>query len=398
MALGGSLHLVRPLKRPVVAVGGDVKCVPAAGMGDEIRFGPEVGDLADPESQDGLGEALDRMVSECGSGAVVACDMHPAYFSARIARRIAAARNLRLVEVQHHRAHVAAVLAERRIDGEVVGLAFDGTGYGDDGTIWGGEFFTGSVGGGFVRRGSFAPLRLIGADRAVREVWRIALAALVDRGFGDEAIISWARRTGAPVGDVGLFRRGCELGLNVAVTTALGRWFDLAGALLGICLSAASEAQAAVEMEKAAGGARRAGAMRFSLDRRGSLYIIDVPGLFDLVRDGAGDVLEAAAGFHSAVAEAAAELVRLLAGRSPGLRVVAGGGCFLNKILRGEIGGRLREAGIELVLPVELSVGDAALAAGQIVLADSALRPCSAKLATQGEEESATQSTSAAAE
>ena len=135
--------LPRHLKNSVVAVGGDVKCVPALGRGNTVEFQEALGDVGDPAVQDVLSATLGAMISQMGEDGIVACDAHPGYLSTRIAHEVAARYRMRLTMIQHHRAHVAAVLAEHGIEQDVVGLAFDGTGYGDDGVVWGGEFFTG---------------------------------------------------------------------------------------------------------------------------------------------------------------------------------------------------------------------------------------------------------------
>ena len=363
----------RPLAHPVVAVGGDIKCIPALGRGNEVRFGEDVGDLAHPEGQDRLRRAVEEMIAEAGGHCVIACDRHPRYFSGRVAREAAERHRLRLIEIQHHRAHVAAVVAEHRLEETVVGLAFDGTGYGDDDVIWGGEFFVGSVDAGFRRLAHFAPLRLLGGDAAVREPWRVALGALLDRGRDEDAVLDWMRRVGAPAESFALFRRGLARGVNVATTTALGRWFDCASALLGACVRVEREAQAAIELEQEAAGDEAEAPPGYSrIDERDGRRIIDLPGLFDASLRGAVDIPHEAAVFHAAAAEAAVEVAAALARESGARAVVAGGGCFLNRILCARMEKSLTAAGLEWRLPKSLPPGDQALALGQIVLAGRA--------------------------
>jgi len=363
----------RALPNPVVAVGGDIKCAPALGVANEVRFGEDVGDLAHPESQDRLRRAVDEMIVEAGADCVIACDRHPGYFSGRVAREAAERHRLRLIEIQHHRAHVAAVAAEHRLEETVVGLAFDGTGYGDDGVIWGGEFFVGSLDDGFRRLAHFAPLRLLGGDAAVREPWRVALGALLDRGHDEAVVLDWMRRVDAPAESFALFRAGLARGINVATTTALGRWFDCASALLGVCVRIRREAQAAIELEqKAAGEEAEAPPGYFRIDEQDGRRIIDLPGLFEASLGDDADTGREAAVFHAAAAEAAAETATALARESGAGTVVAGGGCFLNRILSARMQRTLTAAGLDWRLPRSLPPGDQALALGQIVLAGRA--------------------------
>jgi len=366
------MNLTCTLRPYILALGSDVKCVPALGNGEHVKFMAEAGDLAVPANQDRLVQMLHSHLACAKQDAVIVCDAHPGYVSSRLARAAAARYGLRLVTVQHHRAHVAAVAAEYGITEPVVGLAFDGTGYGDDGTIWGGEFFTGSVTTGFTRRGSFAPLLLLGGDRAVREPWRLAVAALMERGSTDDAIRQWAARVGAPHVDLPLFRTALERRLNVVVTSALGRWFDCASALLGVCHRAASEAQAAIALEKLAiGVSSHPTAGFYALERRGALLVIDLPGLFAVCQQGKPDVRQCAAIFHRAVAEAIAELAALLAREAGVKKVLGSGGCFLNRVLSGILTQELAAHELELLLPQRLSPGDQALAVGQILIANA---------------------------
>ena len=176
----------RRFTRPVLAVGAQLKNTFCLARGDEAVLGPHVGDLDDLETYAAFEAAIARLEAFLAlTPEAVACDLHPLYLSTRYARERAAALGVPLVEVQHHHAHAAAAMAEHGLDGPVLALAWDGTGLGTDGTAWGGELLLVER-GTFERLATFRPLALAGGDRAVREPWRIALAALLD-AFGPDA-------------------------------------------------------------------------------------------------------------------------------------------------------------------------------------------------------------------
>jgi hydrogenase maturation protein HypF len=351
------------MERKILALGGDLKCRPAWAWAGEIGVFDEIGDLAGPESQ----EALEDLVAD-QAPEVLVCDRHPGYFSADLARRVAAERGIELRTVQHHRAHVAAVGLELGLWQEtVVGLAFDGTGYGDDGLSWGGEFFVGSIERGFERRAHFAPLPIPGGDAAVREPWRIALALLIERGADDGLIRGWIERHHVPVADLALFRKGLRGGLAIGRSTALGRWFDAASALLGIGVTAAFEAEAAIRMQRLAEGRFGQGAPAdWPVEvRPGEPMVIDFPDLAASA-DGREDAPARAAAFHLAVARAVADVAGQLAAHAGTDLIVASGGCFLNGLFDRQLGELLAARNLRYLKPVLLPPGDQALAVGQI--------------------------------
>jgi len=357
-----------PLKvsRSVVALGGDLKCRPAVASGDTVAVLDEIGDLASPENQDALEEFLERQ-----SPQVLISDLHPAYFSSNLAARIASERNLALVKVQHHKAHVAAACMEHGLfDEVVVGLAFDGTGYGEDGTIWGGEFFVGSVAAGFERKAHFAQLPIPGGDVAVRQPWRVALAMLLERGVERAVIEEWIERRRVPLVDLALFERWMKADAAVSRSSALGRWFDAASALLGVRSTAEFEAQPAIELQRVAEQHLCEGAAAnwpYEV-RRGDPLIIDFPALARVAQCDGDDVSSLAAAFHVAVADATVDVAGRLADESGSRLVVASGGCFLNGLLDRLLAKRFSASGLQYVKPERLPPGDQAIALGQIGL------------------------------
>src|SRR5512138_2732796 len=182
------VRVARRFSRPVLAVGAQLKNAVCLARGDEATLGPHVGDLDGLETYAAFEAAIARLEGFLAlRPEVVACDLHPLYLSTRWARERAAALGIPLVEVQHHHAHAAAAMAEHGLAGPALALAWDGTGLGTDGAAWGGELLLVAAGRArFERLATFRPIALAGGDLAVREPWRIALAAVLD-AFGDAA-------------------------------------------------------------------------------------------------------------------------------------------------------------------------------------------------------------------
>ena len=185
----GRVPLSRPLARPTLACGAQLKNAFCLGTGDSAYFGPHIGDLDNLAAYEGYGRAIERMERFLRvRPEVVAHDLHPDYLSTRYAHdRSARERGLKCVAVQHHHAHVVSALVEHGLEGPVIGVAFDGTGLGTDGTSWGGEILVADV-AGFERVASLRCLRLAGGDGAIRHVWRTALALLDDAFDGEPPI------------------------------------------------------------------------------------------------------------------------------------------------------------------------------------------------------------------
>ena len=375
-------RLDRPLAAPFVAFGGDVKCALAAGTGRDVVVYEAVGDLADPENQDALEREAPRLIERAQGTPILVCDKHPGYFSRKLCRRLADEGGLNVVEVQHHRAHIAAVAAEFNLtDRPIVGLAFDGTGYGDDGVIWGGEFFAGSAETGLSRQGSFAPLSLCGGDAAVREPWRIALAFLIESGVPDEHVRAWLELIGRPGDSLPAFAAALRQGLNCVRTTALGRWFDCFAVLWNVRTKIDFEAQAAMDLQRAAESASDGcflgpASVRWMGD---ALAVIQFDPFLDTVEYMLADWSRQhqalwAKQFHASVADAVAIVTERLAAAQGTEIVCCGGGCFLNSLLCAMLDDRFARLGLRRVQPKALPPGDPAIGLGQIVLADRLAR------------------------
>ena len=331
------------------------------------------GDLSDPAACAALETSAHALVRQHGPVRAVAHDLHPDFFSTRFAVELAGALGVPAIGVQHHHAHIAAVVAEHGLTGPVVGLALDGVGLGTDGQAWGGELLL-VDGARFQRLGHLYPLALPGGDRAAREPWRMAASALHALGRGDEIVPRFAPVVGEALAH-GVWQM-LERGLNSPSTSSTGRWFDAAAAALALSVRQTDEAEAAIALEQAAGRwlAQHAATepiLTTRVDRMTDTLPdgqrrLDLRGLFAALFDTpAGRVDEAAAGFHLALADALARWATQAA-REHGTRTVClGGGCFFNRVLRERVSQRLRETGLSVWLPGPTGCGDAGLALGQ---------------------------------
>ena len=372
----------------VLAVGAHLKNVVGLGFGSEVVLSQHVGDLETPEA---LG-AFERVIADLlrlweAEPVAIAHDLHPDYLSTRWARRAAAgdesegplppailtaAREgrLRLVGVQHHHAHLASCLAEDGTRGPALGVTWDGTGYGTDGTIWGGEFLLGDA-AGFARFAHLRPFRLPGGDAAVKEPRRAALALLLGL-FGEAAL---SRDELAPVASFSsteraLLARMVATGTRSPVTTSAGRLFDAVAAIVGLHPKAAFEGQAAMALEALADPRERSAyplPLLPAPEPGGSALLDWEPLLLELLADGARgvEVSLRSARFHNALVNGIAA-VATLAG-SP--RVALSGGCFQNRFLLERTRERLAAEGFEVLTHHLVPPNDGGIALGQVTIA-----------------------------
>ncbi|MDH5315344.1 MAG: carbamoyltransferase HypF, partial [Gemmatimonadota bacterium] len=355
--------------RPLLAVGPHLKNTATLARGHTAFVTPHVGDLESLESL----EHFQHLVSACQrlfhvEPAVMARDLHPGYLSTRVAEQL----GLPTIAVQHHHAHVAAVLAEHGRTDRVLGLAFDGTGYGDDGAVWGAELLEADL-AGYRRLAHLRYAPLPGGDLAARRPWRALLGyCSLDRSLA-EACGPMFQEVDAR--ELGLARRQVERRLNAPLGSSMGRLFDAAAALLGLRREARYEGQAAMELEALAGG-RPGRRLPFPLVEQPESAVLDpVPLLLALEeRSAAGDDPgQLAADFHDSVAAAAVAAARWAAVRT-GLQTVAlGGGVFQNARLLHTMKEGLETAGLEVLLPVRLGPNDGAISYGQAAVAAAQL-------------------------
>jgi hydrogenase maturation protein HypF len=343
---------------PVLALGAWFKNAPCLVRDSEAVFSENIGDLDSADACRRLDLAVARLRRLLpGAPAALACDLHPDFQSSRLALALGAELNVPVIAVQHHHAHIAAVVAEHGHTGPALGLALDGVGLGSDGAAWGGELLQ-VDGASFQRLGHLCPLPLPGGDRAAREPWRMAAAVLHQLGRADEIAVRWPNQSAAPMLAALLERTHlCPL------SSSLGRYFDAAAGLLGVSEVMQFEAEAAIALERLAGDYTGSDSeqQHWRIDCAGRLDLLP---LWALLADET-DAARGAARFHATLVAALDAWVRHAAHASRLTTVVLSGGCFLNRILSAQLGLRLRAAGLRVLEARRLSPGDAGLALGQ---------------------------------
>jgi hydrogenase maturation protein HypF len=344
----------------VLALGGWYKNTICVTRGDEAFVSQHVGDLDNAATCAFLEETVAHLLHILDiEPALIAHDLHPDFHSTRVAARIAAERAVPLLGIQHHHAHIASVLAEHRVEAPALGLALDGVGLGTDGAAWGGELLR--VDGAVWRRlGHLPTLPLPGGDRAAREPWRMAAAALHQLGRGGDIAARFADQPGAATIAQMLARR-----INCPETSSAGRWFDAAAGLLGVRRTMAFEGQAAMLLEglAEAHGPARPLAPAWHPD--------GAPDLLPLLAEmaNARDIGLAAAQFHATLATLLAEWMIETAGREKIATVALGGGCLLNRVLASQLRDALEAAGLKVLEARELPPNDGGLSLGQAWIA-----------------------------
>jgi hydrogenase maturation protein HypF len=358
---------------PALAVGGDLKNVFCLGRGERAWLSAHVGDMDDLATQEAFGRAERHLESVTGvRPSLLAADTHPGYRSVAWARRHAGGRPV--ARVQHHHAHIASVLAEHGVaeGSRVIGVAFDGTGHGDDGAVWGGEFLLADY-DGYQRFAHLAYVPLPGGDAAVRRPYRMALAHLDAAGIASDPDLPCT--AACPPDELDVLRTQLARGLNCVPTSSMGRLFDAVSSLAGVCHHAGYEAQAAIELEAAAVSAGdQDHDPRYAFrpaDGPGPLTASPAPLLTAVVEDVRRRVPTGviAARFHLAVARLVRE-VCVAAGEAAGLRTVAlTGGVFSNTLLSSACARELRTAGLTVLRHRGIPPNDGGLALGQLVVA-----------------------------
>jgi hydrogenase maturation protein HypF len=354
-------------KKNILALGGELKDTVSICKNGYVVTSQFLGDLDEYENRTYLEETVTHLISLFDAEpAVVVSDLHPDFHSTRIARRLGVPH----IQVQHHHAHILAVMLEHGLPpgSKVLGIAWDGYGYGGDGEAWGGEFLIADY-RSYERFARFEPARLPGGDLAARQPWRMALAYLHRAGFAlEEALrIRTLRMIDRAAAEAvwAMIGRGTRSPLS----SSCGRVFDAVSALAGTAPPANEfEAEAAMRLEAAAAGTK-ASPYEVRIGIGGRPYEVSFD---DAIRAIAGDVRRGApagrvsARFHATLADAAVRVARL-ARDETGIRTVAvGGGVFLNAVLVSRLGGELKKAGFRVLRPELYSPNDESISVGQI--------------------------------
>jgi hydrogenase maturation protein HypF len=349
----------------ILALGGWYKNTICITRGNEAFVSQHIGDLDNAATVGFLEETVAHLTGILEvEPAMVVHDLHPDFASTRFSVQFAAERGIPALAVQHHHAHIAAVLAEHGQVGPVLGLALDGVGLGSDGKAWGGELLR-VEGAGFARLGHLEEIALPGGDRAAREPWRMGAAVLHQLGRGAEIETRYADQPGAAT-----IRQMLERGTNCPATSSCGRWFDAAAGLLGIRPVMAFEGQAAMLLEglAAAHGPVVPLAGGWALGADGTLSLMPLMAALADMGEG-GDAGRGAALFQDTLAAALAEWVVVVAEREKMDTVALGGGCFLNRLLAADLARRLSATGLSVLMARQVPPNDGGLSLGQAWIA-----------------------------
>lgn len=355
---------------PLLAVGGELKNSFCLTRGSQAFLGPHIGDLANIETFNYYKEAIEHFKRLFAiEPQLVAYDLHPDYMATRYALQLP----LPHIGVQHHHAHIAAVMAEHGLNEPVIGMAFDGTGYGTDGHLWGGEFLVADL-SQFSREGHCRYLPLPGGAKAITEPWRMAawtLSALYGEQMQELGIACIGQ---LPV-NWRLAMQAADRGLNSPLTSSVGRLFDTAAAILGIRQVIHYEGQAAVELELAAQGITGE-LLPYQLSQ-GRPAILDFLPAFHAITQGLRNGVSRgylAASFHLTMADAAVKMVQQISRYTGITKVVCSGGVFQNMTLLTQIFRMLEKYSFSVYVHRNIPTNDGGLALGQAVIAASKAR------------------------
>lgn len=361
--------------QPVAGAGAQLKHTFTLAADGRAHIGPHTGDLADLTTYEAFTASYEQLKELTGiEPAVLAHDLHPGYLSTQWAE----AQALRRIPVQHHHAHVAACAAEHGVRGRFLGVAYDGLGLGDDGTLWGGEILVADL-SGYRRVGRFATAPLPGGDAAVRHPSRTALGHLLgSETLGSPRPYPWLARPFTErldPAEVTTVRAMIARDVNCPRASSAGRLFDTAAALLGLADQVSYEGEAAVLLEATAGD-EHAVPLAHRVVRAQGLWVYDSAStLTDLLlrRLDGEPVARLAAAFHLTLAIVTAELVAQAVAEGAPRTVCLGGGCFVNRRLLTEVKRRLRAQGLRVLVGGQVPVGDGGISYGQAAVAAARL-------------------------
>jgi len=303
---------------------------------------------------------------------IIAYDMHPEYLPTKYAKELAAKEGLKLYPVQHHHAHIASCLADNGVKGPVIGVALDGTGYGTDGNIWGGEFMVADE-KDFKRVAHLEYLPLPGGAQAIKKPYRAAIGYLLALGIELDRKLPLFRQVDAK--EIDIIKNQVERGFNAPLTSSVGRLFDVVSALTGVRTIIEYEAQAAIDLEMAAYNApNETGFYPFSFEEKDGITLIK---LHDLLRAIVLDIKDhgrqpiIAARFHNTIAQMILETCRDIAGKTGIKRVALSGGVFQNRLLLRKTVPLLESAGFEVYTHRQVPCNDGGISLGQVVIANA---------------------------
>jgi len=353
----------------VLAVGGELKNTICLTKHDHAFLSQHIGDLENVESYQFFHEAIEhfQQILEI-QPSIIACDLHPGYFSTQWAQQ---QRDAHVVAVQHHHAHIASCMAENHLEGRVIGFALDGTGYGTDGHIWGGEVLIADY-ETFTRAAHLEYVPMPGGSAAIHEPWRMAVSYLTHH-FGRDFLkldLPFVHQLDQQKTE--LLLRMTDKGLNSPLTSSCGRLFDAVAALAGVRQQVNYEAQAAIELEMAITPSRDEAAYPLQLLPDGEAWTVGTRPLFEAMLEDLGKnvpIETISRRFHNGLVQAFARLAQLLRQTTGLNHVCFSGGTFHNVYLSEKLENRLRSLGFEVFTHHEVPAGDGGLSLGQAVVA-----------------------------
>jgi len=354
-------------KGGTLACGAEQKATFSLSKNNYVFLAPHIGDLKNVqtlesyENQIALYERLfDTKVER------IVCDLHPDYLSTNYAEQRAEKEDLPLLRVQHHHAHMAACMADNGLEGPCIGIVWDGTGFGTDGTMWGGEFLSGDY-GAFKRCGNLRPMKLPGGDKAAKELWRTAIALLLDAGVEPDEFF--------PEKEVQRMKIMISADLNCPKSSSMGRLFDGVSALLGIKMQASYEGQGAVLLEAAA-AENCEKVYPYCFYEENGRYIVDYRDMIRAICQGKRDgepVEMQAATFMNTMICMAVELCQMIRKESGLKRVVLSGGTFQNLYMLKRLSEQLEREDFAVYRHRRVSTNDEGISFGQTAIAEKGI-------------------------
>lgn len=346
----------------IFAAGADLKNSFALSKDDKIILSQYIGDLESPLTERVFLRTVDhfKKIFDIDPDISVS-DMHPNYFSSAIADKLGEGK--KRFKVQHHHAHIASVLEENNLSDKVIGVAFDGTGYGIDGNIWGGEFLVADK-RKFSRAGHFSYFRLPGGEAAIKEVWRTG-ASLLYETYGKERVELSDERN--------FVFELLEKNINSPLCCSVGRLFDGISSIIGISDSVSAEAEAAQLLEETAIKAVKKNSFFVETDKKNGVYELDsrsfVRGVSELLKKGESRE-DAAYAFHLSIVKSSLEVIKNISRDFKIKNVVLSGGVFQNRLLLSLFLKNLKDEDFSVFLPKDIPFNDGCIALGQIAVAN----------------------------
>lgn len=355
------------LNNPILACGADVKSAFALGKDKEVFLFDGFGDLGELDNFTRYEKAVEAAEKRLKvRPKIIACDLHPGYFSTRFAEHAQhTKRNTQLYKIQHHEAHIAGAILDNSVKGEVIGVAFDGTGLGVDGNIWGGEFFVGCA-KSFKRTGHFEYIPMPGADCAAKEPWRMA-ASYLYKVCGKAGLRSVDKKERL------ILKKMIDKKINSPLTSSAGRLFDAVGSIVLSKDKVSKEAELPMELERIAD--RSCGDI-YGFDVRGKdgMSVIDVSKTIrSIIKDVSKKIPTPiiSAKFHNTVACIILEMASRLRSKFGIDKVVLSGGVFQNRFLTARALDMLKQGGFKVYMHSMIPTNDSGIPIGQIAIANA---------------------------